>query len=358
MPRFLIALALALFASPVFAADPEPARDGEGHPLPTGAVARLGSMRLQHTKPVAAAVYTHDGKQIVSVGRDLTAYVWDATTGKRVASWDLATKTEPNNLVLSRKGDFVFVGHGGGNVDVYDLPEGKKRFTLSIPEGKRPIGAAARVTPIAVAEDDKSALTVGDGTVTLWDLTTGKATQTHQLKAVAGRVPYVVLTPDAKSFAYEISEGKELVFFDAADGKETKKLSLVEPMAARFLLATTLAFSQDGKTIFVARDGKISTWETESGKLLTSRAIGGAVFAPTAFSAGGRLLLVRLQGADHIVGALSLQDLRIVRHGSPTAPSRGYVTALSADGKRATHSRREQSRSRVGRGGREGTAQR
>jgi WD40 repeat protein len=126
MLRYRTAVVFALIGLSARAA--EPARDVEGYALPNGAIARLGSMRLQHEKPPAAAIFSHDGKQIITVGQDRTARVWDADTGKGLGNWPLAN-ANPTMLALSRKGDLPFVASAGGCIDGYELPAGTKRFT-------------------------------------------------------------------------------------------------------------------------------------------------------------------------------------------------------------------------------------
>src|SRR5215468_8173835 len=61
-----------------------PAVDALGDPLPTGAVARLGTTRLRHRGYVVALAFSSDGKRLASGGYDPAAHVWDAATGRRL----------------------------------------------------------------------------------------------------------------------------------------------------------------------------------------------------------------------------------------------------------------------------------
>src|SRR5262249_21118473 len=88
-------------ATPAAAPAPDPGKaeppkkkaertDAFGDPLPTGAVARLGSLRLYHDSQVHRVVLSPDGKWVVA---------WDET-GKRL--WDVRTGKEsplPRDLV-------------------------------------------------------------------------------------------------------------------------------------------------------------------------------------------------------------------------------------------------------------------
>src|SRR5438876_3756927 len=57
--------------------------DSYGDPLPDGALARLGTVRLRHGDAGARIVFSKDGKQLASAGQDGVA-IWEVSSGKRV----------------------------------------------------------------------------------------------------------------------------------------------------------------------------------------------------------------------------------------------------------------------------------
>jgi len=59
-----------------------PRRDRYGDPLPPGAVARLGSLRLLCADDVANVVFTRDGRIIAAVLRESPAQFWEVATGR------------------------------------------------------------------------------------------------------------------------------------------------------------------------------------------------------------------------------------------------------------------------------------
>src|SRR5205807_1030896 len=66
-----------------------PPADRHGDPLPPGAFARLGTVRLRaHTPEVSALAYSADGKRLASVEVDpssgTTIRLWEAGTGREL----------------------------------------------------------------------------------------------------------------------------------------------------------------------------------------------------------------------------------------------------------------------------------
>ena len=55
--------------------------DALGVPLPNGATARFGSLRLRHSAPVRALAFSPTGESLVSVGDDAVLRVWSPETG-------------------------------------------------------------------------------------------------------------------------------------------------------------------------------------------------------------------------------------------------------------------------------------
>src|SRR5438105_15188762 len=60
----------------------EPAVDVYGDPLPAGAIARIGTMRLRHAGAVTCLAFSPDSAQLFSASHDKTICMWDARTGK------------------------------------------------------------------------------------------------------------------------------------------------------------------------------------------------------------------------------------------------------------------------------------
>jgi WD40 repeat protein len=80
---FIAGLVALAVASPALG---QPRHDALGDPLPEGAIARLGTTRLQHVgaSDIAAADFSPDSKTLASVDDTGKCILWDAITGKLV----------------------------------------------------------------------------------------------------------------------------------------------------------------------------------------------------------------------------------------------------------------------------------
>src|SRR5262249_39280480 len=77
--------ALLLCIAPALSNAGEPGRgDYYGDPLPPGAVARLGTVRLRHLN-VYGLEFSRDGKRLISLSAgDGTIRIWDVASGKLI----------------------------------------------------------------------------------------------------------------------------------------------------------------------------------------------------------------------------------------------------------------------------------
>jgi WD40 repeat protein len=225
--RLLAALALMFgTAWGPSAVGEEPGRtDLHGDPLPAGAIARLGTSRLQHAGPVHALVYSPDGKWLASAGADKVIRLWDAETGKAGLSLE---------------------GHQGAVCCLAFVPAGEDK----------------RAKILVSASFDK--------TIHFWDLQTGR--ELSHLINHPGTATALTVSPDGKLLASGGKETSEIFLWQVEDGKEVRRWK------AHREGVMGLAFAPDGKTIasggvpsrgsFPAKkdDYAVALWETGTGK--------------------------------------------------------------------------------------------
>jgi uncharacterized protein (TIGR03067 family) len=158
-----------------------------------------------HDGAVYAVAVAPDGQTVASGSLDTTVRLWEMKTGKCCATlrghshyiWSLAFA--PNGKCLA-SGSGIWqeqpgrpgVGHGEGEVKVWDLATRKESFS-----DKTPIGP---VLCVAFASDSRTLAVCGpEATIKLWDSTTRKPQAT--LQGHTGKVNCVAFTGNGKVLA-------------------------------------------------------------------------------------------------------------------------------------------------------------
>ena len=73
--------------------------DFYGDPLPPGAVARMGSIRLKHKQIVREILFTSDGKTLLTCGED-GVRAWEGPSGRQRWQTSCVTPAEPITAML------------------------------------------------------------------------------------------------------------------------------------------------------------------------------------------------------------------------------------------------------------------
>src|SRR5262245_53412642 len=58
--------------------------DRHGDPLPPGALARLGTVRLRHTSAVSSLSFAPGGRRFVAGSANHTVHIWETATGREL----------------------------------------------------------------------------------------------------------------------------------------------------------------------------------------------------------------------------------------------------------------------------------
>lgn len=225
-------------------------------------------------KPDTLAVWswTSDGQHIVSIdytttiqpgpfSSDTTIYLWDALTGKRVASF----ATQMN--AWADDGKNIAIAGQNNIVHVLDMETGQEQFTISSEHFKK-------LWAISWSPDGKRIATSSlDGIVEIWSAATGNRLQSFSDPGIAPQKVhditdlFTIWSPDSTRILTQRAENsayKSLQIWDAATGRKLLTFS------AHTSFPYLVRWFSDGKRVLSASDNETLIWEAVTGQVLTN----------------------------------------------------------------------------------------
>ncbi len=177
-------------------------------------------------QPVRQAVFTPDGKSLLTVCDDAALRYWDVSSGKQTSTIKL--DAAGNCLALSVDGRRLIVGLGDGRAAIYDAASQRRLVNY--------LGHTAAIHSVALSPDGRRALTGSqDRSAKLWD------TDVKDRAAAENQPASGAVEPEAQV------EGKEIITLRHHDQS-----------------VTAVAFSPDGRSILTAGlDGTANIWLTD-----------------------------------------------------------------------------------------------
>jgi WD40 repeat protein len=296
----LLTLALTLGAgSPGFGAEGAPEQrsartDCYGDPLPPGALARMGTVRLRaHAVQRFDFAFSPDGK-VLAAAADGTVRFWDTATGK--LRWKLAVQDLTGPLRYSPDGGWLAAGLLGRVVGLIDPATG--RVVRSLQADLTSVGA--------FSPDGKLLATDGrGGPVVLWETATGK--EVRRLHSPGLSLDVTAFTPDGRTL---VTMGSDVCRWDVGTGR------LNWPFVPDGIVVRRISLAPDGETLAVLpwRNEPVRLWDTATGKercrlpRMNTLPSFGLVFTPD-----GRAVATAAEGPGGDEVTVSLWDCRTGR---------------------------------------------
>jgi RNA polymerase sigma factor (sigma-70 family) len=264
-------------------------KDAFGDPLPSGALARLGTIRFRQTQNVSDIAYSPDGKILAGVDTDMVC-LWDTATGKELRR--LKGGTLGHGLAFSHDGKILATATGR-TIFYWDPVTGKQLRQLSVP------GPGGPIHSLVFSPDGKTlAGRTQDNTVRLSEAATGKVL--HEWPGPPNVMPSSVsFSPDSRTLAIACQNENDIHLYDTTTGKEVHRL-IGPPKGQYVQSAYCVAFSPSGKTLVSsARDNILRFWNADTGKEIRQVKHASFSFAPKlAFSPDGAILATGGENVD------------------------------------------------------------
>jgi WD40 repeat protein len=229
-----------------------------------------------HGQRILTGAFSPDGERVITGGWDGAARIWDAKTGKQVATLGPGKGAVVTAVAFSPDGARIAMAI---NVDsavvVCDALTGEKLQTLS--------GHTLPILSTSFSPNGRQLVTgSANNTAIIWDLSSGRAATV--LKGHSSLVRSAVFSPDGQRVA-TASDDKTIRIWDVATGQQITSLNANER-------TWDAEFSPDGNRIVSASvDQAAHIWDLESGKLVISLNGHHLPVTTAAFSPDGKLVV-------------------------------------------------------------------
>jgi WD40 repeat protein/energy-coupling factor transporter ATP-binding protein EcfA2 len=211
-----------------------------------------------HTAPVAAVVFSADGRKLATSGMDNRVLLWDSANPAQPLG-EIAGTVPTNAMVFSPDGRTLTVGESTGGITLWDVTGSGN------PSRVGQVGGPVGMVSSAALSPDGTVLATGsaDGTVRLWD--TADRTRPRELTTLTGypnMVAALAFSPDGHLLAAggynpnTLSEGTALLW-DVQDPGRPRELGRLGDQTTG---VGAIAFSPDGHMVAVGNAANIVLW--------------------------------------------------------------------------------------------------
>lgn len=270
---------------------------------------------------VRAAVFSPDGKQLFTGGRNSPPQLWDVATGNPIGK-PLAHSGEIKSVLFSHDGAFLVTASTDKTVRLWD-PATAELIG-------QPLSHPAAVHAAALSPDSKLLVTgCNEGTTTLWELPSGKRLRDWKQ---LGSIHTIAFSSDGQRFVTGTAVRRAQVW--TADGNPIGEAML---HGGEVLSA---AFRPDGLWVVTgSEDGNAQFWDAATGKPTGFPVVHRGAVRAVGYSADGKTLWtggaygqVRLWDAALMTPLGTPIHHQSVVHTVSQTADRRYLATGSADG--------------------------
>jgi len=292
-PRWLVCVGVLALSTVTVASGAE---DRQGDPLPQGALARLGTVRLRPGVPTSALVFLCDGKTLASGGADGTVRLWQVSTGQQLRQWRASSAKEPNLTLLSSSvdGKVLLSMAVADGVRLWDPETGKEI---------RSFASGETIVAAGLTADSKTLVTAGpDRLLRRWDVATGK--ERGRFEVPPHEAGYFVVAADGKTVTSSSPQGT-FVVWEVESGKRLQQFRTQH-------LRSAPTCSGNGKLLAAAGwYGGVYVWDGSTGTELLHLGENERAVRCLSFSPGGKSLAIGTQaGKIFVCGTATGRELR------------------------------------------------
>jgi WD40 repeat protein len=266
----------------------EPRTDLHGDPLPEGAVARFGTVRLCEPTGADFVAFSPDGKLLASISRrGFSISLWDVHSGKLHSQ--LMCESDPAVIAFAPRSQLLASGHRDKTIRLWDLATGTEVRKLS--------GHVGTVSALAFSPDGRL-------------LASGGRDENYRAE---NRGAFTQLVSD--------DADRTIRLWDPSTGKALGEL------AGHSKAVTSLLFLAKGtRLVSVSDDATLRCWDVGLRKLQWTKATSGDLSDLASLGPG---FLARTCRENRVEGELRLWDLA-VGHSTPWPGGKGADTRMSA----------------------------
>lgn len=278
-----------------------------------------------HKSPPWCAVFSPNGKRIVSGGFDQMLKIWDANSGDEIMTLT-GHEGVIQSIAVSPDGQRIASGSRDRTVKIWDATTGEEVRTFT--------GHEDLVMAVAFSPDGSNVASGGyDRTLRLWDVTTGE--QIRLFHPDDQKVVALDYSPDGESIVVGCGQGM-IKRFDVQTGEETV-FTAGRGWDESNVPAVT--YSPDGKLIASGGyDQTVRVWNAKTGEEVTTFVGHTSEIFRLAFTPDNQRIL---SGA--LADGMRMWDIGTDRQRTTLAGHRGLIhqLAFTADGRRLVSGSRD-----------------